>query len=101
MQNNNTNDTVNDLMTRGQETLQKVNQRHVIIRKADGTQLADVNMSTIAIIALLLIVFQPLGTIITIGGIAYAVYSKLKITMVHDMKPDEDTFEVDFTQSRK
>lgn len=101
MQPNKTNDmneTIKDLSERGQDLLKTINQRHVIIRKADGTQLADVNMATVGIVAFLMLLIQPLGTIVAIAGIAYAIYSKLKISVVQTIQSEDDTFEVNFDE---
>lgn len=90
----NTNDTVNEIVEQGRELVNKANQRHVIIRRADGTQLADVSVTMVAVAALVLFFFQPFGTFILFGGIAYGIISKLKIEVVHELASGDDVVEM-------
>ena len=93
----NANDTVNEIVQQGREIVEKANQRHVIIRRADGTQLADVSVTVVAIAALLMFFFQPFGTFVLIGGIVYGIVSKLKVEVVHELSDGDDVVEMNIS----
>ncbi len=94
----NVNETVDNLVSEGRNIVKKANQRHVIIRNADGTQLADLSMTVVAIILVAMFALQPIGTIAAFAAIAYGLYSKVKIEVVHELDSDNTVVEVNLPE---
>lgn len=93
----NVNDTVNTLMDEGRKVVNKANQRHIIVRKADGTKILDLSATMFAIAVVLIFLFQPIGTFVAVATIAYVIYSKVKIEVVHELGESDSTIEVNLT----
>ncbi|MGJ3238140.1 MAG: DUF4342 domain-containing protein [Anaerolineae bacterium] len=96
---NNHNNTVDQLVQEGRGLFHKAQQRHVIVRKADGTQLLDVNVLVLGIAVIVLLMFQPLGTFVAIGTIAYGIYNKVKVEVVHEISHDEKVIEINIPEN--
>lgn len=92
------NDTVDKLVNNGRDLVQKANRRHVVIRESDGTKLIDLNLTMIAIIVFLLVVVQPIGTIVAVGALAYGLFKKVKIEIVRELSTDDNVIDVKLPQ---
>lgn len=97
----NVNETVDNLVHEGRNIVKKANQRHVIIRKADGTQLADLSMTVLSIIVVGMFWLQPFGTIAAFAAIAYGLYNKVKIEVVHELDADNTVVEVNLPEDEE
>ena len=93
----NLNQTVDTIAEQGREIVRKANQRHVVVRRADGTRLLDVSVTILAIVAVALFFFQPLGTFVAIGAVVYGIVNKLKVEVVHELKSKNDVVEINTT----
>lgn len=97
----NANETVDNLVHEGRKIVKKANQRHVIIRKADGTQIADLSMTVLAIIGAAMFWLQPFGTIAFFAAVAYGLYNKVKIEVVHELDADNTVVEVNIPEDEE
>src|SRR5689334_20206179 len=91
---NKQNDTVNEVVEQGKELIQKANSRHIIVRKANGEKLIDVTFTVAAVVVLFLLWIQPFGIFLTIGGIAYGLYSKVKLEIVRELNSGDNVVEI-------
>lgn len=84
------NQTVDKLMEDGREMVRKANKRHVIVRKADGTKLIELNATTLAIVFVAMFFIQPFGTLAAVAMIAYGIYAKVKVEVTHELTASAD-----------
>ncbi len=92
------NEKVNDMMAEGRKIITKANKRHVIIRRNDGTKLAELSATVVALAVVAMFFFQPIGGFLAIAGIAYGIYNKVKIEVVHEINDSEAVVEVNIPQ---
>ena len=97
-QNVNVNKTVDSLVHEGRKIVKKANQRHIIIRKADGIQLADLSMTVFGIVVAGMFFLQPFGSFVAFGLVAYGLYNKVKIEVVHELDADNTVVEVNIPE---
>jgi hypothetical protein len=91
---NKQNDTVTEVVEQGKELLGKANARHIIIRKANGEKLIDVTFAVAAVVVLFLLWIQPFGIFLTIAGIAYGLYSKVRLEVVRELGNGDNVVEM-------
>lgn len=84
MSENKSQDTVNEVLDQGKSLLNKASSRHLIIRKANGEKLADVSF-LVAAVAVILLLWIPIGIPLALVGLAYGLYAKLKVEVVRDL----------------
>lgn len=95
MNQTNKQDVVSELTQQGRDLVNKANERHIIVRKADGTKLADVSVTMFAIgIILALTMFQPFGTLLIGVGVVYGIVNKLKVEVVHELTGNDEMIEI-------
>ncbi len=95
MNQQNTNQTVDKLMQDGRDMVKKANKRHIIVRKANGEKLIELNATTLAIIVIAMFFIQPFGTIAAIAAVGYGIYAKLKVEVTHEISASaEDVVEI-------
>ena len=92
------NEKVNDMMAEGRKIITKANKRHVVIRRNDGTKLAELSATVVALAVVAMFFFQPIGGFLAIAGIAYGIYNKVKIEVVHEINDSEAVVEVNIPQ---
>lgn len=83
-------DTVNDILEQGRGLVQRGNERHIIVRRADGSQLADLTMTVAVILGVFLFFTGPWGFFIAIALTVYGLVNKVKIEVVRTLG-DGDT----------
>ena len=93
----NTNETINTLMDEGRKVVNKANQRHIVVRKQDGSKLLELSATMFALAVVLIFLFQPIGSIVAVAAIGYAIYAKVKIEVTHELSGEEPTIEVNPT----
>jgi|GEM_PF-5182468 len=96
----NTNETINNLMDEGRKVVNQANQRHIVVRKPDGTKILELSATVFAIAVVLIFLFQPFGTIAAIAALIYAIYTKVKIEVVHELDGNEPTIEINPTDEQ-
>lgn len=97
-QNVNVNETVDNIVHEGRKIVKKANQRHIVIRNADGTQIADISMTIFAIIVAAMFFLPPFGTIAAFVAVAYGLYNKVKIEVIHELDADNTVVEVNISE---
>ncbi|GAB5491784.1 MAG: hypothetical protein Phog2KO_19990 [Phototrophicaceae bacterium] len=98
MNQENANEKVNDIMQEGRKMITKANKRHVVIRRHDGTKIAEFSATVVALAVIAMFFFQPIGGLVAIGSIAYGIYNKVKIEVVHELNNSEAVVEVNLPQ---
>lgn len=93
-QQNRNQSTQQDLMNTGRDLLQAGNERHIIIRSQNGDKIVDVTFTVAAVLAVLVIFIQPLGTIALIAGVVYAIVTRARIEIVRDLRDDDNVVEI-------
>jgi hypothetical protein len=82
-------DTVDALLKRGQEFLN--NDRHIILRTADGKELLDVSMTVAFISAGVLLFFGPAGFTLALLAVIAGIVMKVRVEVVRELNDDDDT----------
>lgn len=85
------NETLNQIAEQARDVVQKGNQRHIVIRKQDGSEVVSFTFTVAAIAVVAMLIFQPLGTIFAIGALIYGITQKVRVEIVHDVNDDDDT----------
>jgi hypothetical protein len=87
------NEVVQEVTSHARELLEKGNRRHLIIRKADGSQLADVTLTVAATIGVL-VFFMPWSWAIIGGALVYGVVSKLRVEVIRETSGQDQVIEI-------
>jgi uncharacterized sodium:solute symporter family permease YidK len=91
-------ETVNQLLEQGKGLVEKGNQRHIVVRDADGKKIVDVSFTVAAIIGLVLFFMQPIGWLIAIAASIYGVMKKLKIEVARNLTEEDEVVEMQLPQ---
>lgn len=101
MNQENANEKLNDIMAEGRKIVTKANKRHVIIRRNDGTKLAELSATVVALAVVAMFFLQPVGGFVAIGALAYGIYNKVKIEVVHEISNSDAVVEVNIPQEEE
>lgn len=101
MNQDNPNSVVEGLVEQGRDIVHKASQRHVIIRRADGSQLADVSVPIVVIAIAAMFFLQPIGSFVAIGSIIYGIVNKLKIEVIHEVSQADDVVEMNISHDEQ
>lgn len=89
-----TKETFNQIVEQGKDIVEKGNQRHIVIRDADGKKLADLSFTVVTVIAVVLLFAQPVGWLIAIAATIYGIARKLKLEILRDITDEDNVVEV-------
>jgi hypothetical protein len=84
---------VNEVATQARDLIEKGNHRHLVIRRADGTQLVDVSLTVAAVIGALVFV-MPWSWFIIGAASVYGIVSKLRVEVVRDTTDQDQVIEI-------
>jgi hypothetical protein len=91
----NQNDAVETLIEQGKEFFSSGNTRRIILRTADGNELADVSM-TVAFIGIgVLMFFGPAGFTLAFLAVIAGILAKVRVEIVRELGDDDDTVVID------
>lgn len=93
-----TKETVNQLLDQGKDLVEKGNQRHIVVRTANGEKLIDVSFTVAAIVVVVLFFMQPIGWLVAIGASIYGVTKKLKIEVARTLTDEDNVVEIQLPQ---
>jgi hypothetical protein len=97
MTNKQPNETLNELNNQVKNWVAKGNQRHVVIRKADGEKLVELNLTIAIILGIAIIFLLPISwTLVALLFIA-GIVMKLRIELVHDLTEKDNVVQVDLS----
>lgn len=78
------NEQAQNIIERGKEVVAEGKQRHLIVRKQDGTQLFATNLTVAAGVGIVLLVMGWLTLPFILIATAVVYMSKIKVEMQHD-----------------
>lgn len=93
-----TKETFNQIVKQGQNLVEKGNQRHVVIRDAEGQKIVDLTGTLAVIIMAGLLLFQPIGGLIMAAGFIYGVTKRLKIEFLRNVNEEDSVVEMQIPQ---
>lgn len=88
------NDTLNELADQARTVIEKGNQRHIVIRNANGEQIADLTMTVAVAILVAALLLQPLGTLALVGALIYGMVAKVRVEVVRNVKDEDEVIEI-------
>jgi hypothetical protein len=96
----NTERPVDRLVEQGRELVQKGNKRHVVIRNAEGKQIASVSLTVAVVVALAAVVLLPFwGIILLVIGGFIATGMKMKVELIREISDDDNVVQGQKTQN--
>ena len=78
----------NQIVERIKEVVEKGNQRHLIVKNADGRVLVDLSVTVSVIIGIVAFFIPVLAAMLFIGFVI-AAFAKFKIEIVHTLGDDD------------
>lgn len=91
---------VDRLLEQGKDIVQRGNKRHVVIRSADGTQIASVSLTVAVILGLAATILLPFwGIIILAAAGFFAAGKRLKIEVVRELSDDDSIVQGEKTKN--
>lgn len=93
-----TKETFNQIVQQGQNLVEKGNQRHVVIRDAEGQKIIDLTGTLAVIIMAGLLLFQPIGGFVMAAGFIYGVTKRLKIEFLRNVNEEDSVVEMQIPQ---
>jgi len=90
---------IDDLSNRAKGLVNKGNQRHIVVRKADGEKIFEFSVTVGIIAAFVLIFLMPgWGWLLAIGVAIYATVKKIRVELVRDLSDEDDVVQVDLEE---
>ena len=83
------NEQVNEIREQAKNLLEKGNSRHVVLRNADGSKIAELSL-TVAVIVVALLFFLPWTWFIIAAAAVYGMVKKIRVEVVRDIIDDDD-----------
>ena len=83
------NEQVNEIREQAKNLLDKGNSRHVVIRNADGSKIAEFSV-TVAVIGIALLFFMPWTWFIIAAAAVYGMVKKIRVEVVRDIINDDE-----------
>jgi hypothetical protein len=87
------NEQINEISDHAKSLIAKGNSRHVVIRDASGSKMAEFSM-TVAVIGGVLLFFLPWSWFIIAGAAVYGMAKKIRVEFVRDIL-NEDEIKLD------
>lgn len=84
-------DSVDTLIEQGQSLIERGNSRRIILRTADGNELADIPMMTAVIGGIVLLVLGPAGFTLAFFAVIAGIIAKVRVEVVRELGDDDDT----------
>ncbi len=87
---------VDRLLEQGKDIVQRGNKRHVVIRNADGTQIASISLTVAVIIGLAATILLPFWGIILLALAGFfAAGKRVKVELVRELTDDDNVVQGD------
>jgi hypothetical protein len=83
------NEQLNEIGEQAKNLLDKGNSRHVVLRNADGSKIAEVSM-TLAALVVAFVLFMPWSWFIIAAAAVYGMVKKIRVEVVRDILNDDD-----------
>ncbi len=91
---------VDRLVEQGRELVQRGNRRHVVIRNAEGKQMATFSLTVAVIAGLAALVLLPFwGIILLVIGAFIATGAKIKVELVREVTDDDSLIQGEKTHT--
>ena len=89
------NEQINEIGDQAKKLLAKGNSRHVVVRNADGSKLAEFSVTVAVIGGILLFFIMPASWFIIFAAAIYGIVKKIRVEIVRDLLEEDDSIQVD------
>ncbi|MCA9913571.1 MAG: DUF4342 domain-containing protein [Anaerolineae bacterium] len=82
---------VDRLLEQGKDIVQQGNARHLVIRNADGTQIASISLTVAVVLGFASMILLPFwGMILLVAAGFFAAGKRIKVELVRELTNDDN-----------